>query len=178
HYKGGNKNHGRLNQQEHRSFRRQAHGGADLPRRISARRSDQAVTLRPRTRCVPSPRVSGERVARAQRGPVRGSPPSDKSSLKERFSCPSPGSHLRRSPPSPRWRGARVTEFAAQTDSGYGDPSQKNASVRISMLSRGRALGGEVGSSNAVCADQRARPSFAESKTLNTSASSRRMRGR
>src|SRR5262249_19528652 len=53
----------------------------------------------------------------------------------------------------------------------------KNASVRISMLSRGRALGGEVGSSNAVWADQRARPSFAESKTLNTSASSRRMRG-
>jgi hypothetical protein len=29
-------------------------------------------------------------------------------------------------------------------------PAQKNASVRISMLSRGRALGGEVGSSNAV----------------------------
>ena len=37
------------------------------------------------------------------------------------------------------------------------------ASVLISMLSRGRALGGEVGSSNAVCAVQRARPSFAES---------------
>ena len=54
---------------------------------------------------------------------------------------------------------------------------QKNASVRISMLSRGRALGGEVGSSKAVCADQRARPSFAELNTLNTIASSRRMRG-
>lgn len=35
----------------------------------------------------------------------------------------------------------------------------------------------EVGSSNAVWADQRARPSFDESNTLNTSASSRRMRG-
>ena len=41
--------------------------------------------------------------------------------------------------------------------------SQKNASVRISMLSRGRAFGGEVGSSKAVCALQRARPSFSES---------------
>ena len=41
--------------------------------------------------------------------------------------------------------------------------AQKNASVRISMLSRGRALGGEVGSSNAVCAVQRARPSLSES---------------
>ena len=40
---------------------------------------------------------------------------------------------------------------------------QKNASVRISMLSRGRALGGEVGSSNAVWAVQRARPSLSES---------------
>src|SRR5262249_8953106 len=39
----------------------------------------------------------------------------------------------------------------------------ENASVRISMRSPGRALGGEVGSSNAVWADQRARPSFAES---------------
>jgi elongation factor P len=54
---------------------------------------------------------------------------------------------------------------------------QKNASVRISMLSRGRALGGEVGSSKAVCAVQRARPSLSASKTLNTIASSRRMRG-
>src|SRR5262249_58192012 len=57
-------------------------------------------------------------------------------------------------------------------------PFQKNASVRISMLSRGRALGDEVGSSNAVWAVQRARPSLSESKTLNTSASSRRMRGK
>src|SRR5258708_24789971 len=40
---------------------------------------------------------------------------------------------------------------------------QKNASVRISMLSRGRAWGGEVGSSKAVCAVQRARPSFSDS---------------
>ena len=45
------------------------------------------------------------------------------------------------------------------------------------MLSRGRAFGGEVGSSNAVCAVQRARPSFSESNTLKTIASSRRMRG-
>src|SRR5262249_23648636 len=55
---------------------------------------------------------------------------------------------------------------------------QKNANVRISMLSRGRACGGEVGSSNAVCALQRARPSFIESNTLNTSASLRSLRAR
>ena len=42
-------------------------------------------------------------------------------------------------------------------------PAQKNASVRISMLSRGLASGGEVGSSNAVWAVQRARPSLSES---------------
>ncbi len=54
---------------------------------------------------------------------------------------------------------------------------QKNAIVLISMLSRGRALGGEPGSSKAVCAVQRAIPSLRESYTLNTSASSRRMRG-
>ncbi|RKE73798.1 hypothetical protein DFP91_1694 [Pseudorhodoplanes sinuspersici] len=41
--------------------------------------------------------------------------------------------------------------------------NQKNASVRISMLSRGRAFGGALGSSKAVCALQRARPSFSES---------------
>ena len=41
--------------------------------------------------------------------------------------------------------------------------SQKNASVRISMLSRGRASGAEVGSWNAVWAVQRARPSASNS---------------
>ena len=43
---------------------------------------------------------------------------------------------------------------------GRGAPAQKNASVRISMLSRGRACGGAVGSLKAVCAVQRARPSL------------------
>ena len=41
--------------------------------------------------------------------------------------------------------------------------AQKNASVRISMLSRGRAPAGAVGSSNAVCAVKHARPSCKES---------------
>jgi hypothetical protein len=41
--------------------------------------------------------------------------------------------------------------------------TQKNASVRISMLSRGSALGGEVGSRKAVCAVHRAQPSWSES---------------
>src|SRR5262249_29613960 len=58
------------------------------------------------------------------------------------------------------------------------EADQKNARVLISMLSRGLALGGEVGSSNAVWAVQRARPSLSESYTLNTRASSRRMRGK
>jgi hypothetical protein len=40
---------------------------------------------------------------------------------------------------------------------------QKNASVRISMLSRGSALGGEVGSRKAVWAVHRAEPSRSES---------------
>jgi len=49
-------------------------------------------------------------------------------------------------------------------ESNFLKPSnQKNANVRISMLSRGRALGGEVGSLKAVCAVQRARPSLSES---------------
>ncbi len=56
--------------------------------------------------------------------------------------------------------GLRIAQSGLQT--------QKNASVRISMLSRGRACGGVVGSSNAVCAVQRARPSFIESNTLKT----------
>ncbi len=40
---------------------------------------------------------------------------------------------------------------------------QKNASVRISILSRGSALGGEVGSRKAVWAVHRAPPSRSES---------------
>jgi hypothetical protein len=40
---------------------------------------------------------------------------------------------------------------------------QKNASVRISMLSRGRASGAEVGSWKAAWAVQRARPSASDS---------------
>ena len=55
---------------------------------------------------------------------------------------------------------------------------QKKARVRISMLSRGGASGGLVGSSKAVCAVQRARPSLAESKVLNTIASCRCMLGK
>src|SRR5262249_27601785 len=39
----------------------------------------------------------------------------------------------------------------------------KKARVAVSMVLLGPAFGGEVGSSNAVWADQRARPSFAES---------------
>jgi|GEM_PF-5483147 hypothetical protein len=41
--------------------------------------------------------------------------------------------------------------------------NQKNNSARNSMLRRGAASGGEVGSSNAVCAVRRAIPSPAES---------------
>jgi hypothetical protein len=43
------------------------------------------------------------------------------------------------------------------------DSSQKNAMVRTSMLSRGGASGGLVGSSNALCGMKRARPSSSES---------------
>jgi hypothetical protein len=56
---------------------------------------------------------------------------------------------------------AAAKRWPSLSASGMGD--QKNASVRISMLSRGRAFGGEVGSSNAVWAVQRARPSLSES---------------
>ncbi len=63
-------------------------------------------------------------------------------------------------------RGSAVPDFAALHPGYIYD--QKNAMVRISMLSRGRACGGVVGSSNAVCAVQRARPSLSESNTLKT----------
>ena len=56
--------------------------------------------------------------------------------------------------------------------------SSKKAQALASMLCRGGAPGGVVGSSIAVCAVKRARPSFSESKTVNTSASSRRIRGK
>ena len=54
----------------------------------------------------------------------------------------------------------------------------KNASARASMLWRGGAPGGGSGRSNEVCGVKRARPSFSESNTLNTSASSRRISGK
>src|SRR6185369_244336 len=54
----------------------------------------------------------------------------------------------------------------------------KNASVRTSMLWRGGAPGGVLGSSNDVCGVKRARPSLAESYTLKTIASSRRISGK
>ena len=66
---------------------------------------------------------------------------------------------IRRAQRRLRGLGCRPRACAGTTVRG----AQKNASVRISMLSRGRALGGEVGSSKAVWADQRARPSFSES---------------
>jgi hypothetical protein len=40
---------------------------------------------------------------------------------------------------------------------------QKNANVRISMLSRGAASAGVVGSSKAECSEKRARPTYTES---------------
>src|SRR5580700_6332800 len=52
---------------------------------------------------------------------------------------------------------------AARDPAGPATGLQKNASVRISMLSRGRASGAEVGSWNAVWAVQRARPSSRDS---------------
>lgn len=55
----------------------------------------------------------------------------------------------------------------------YGRCYWKKAMVRDSMLSRAGASGGLVGSSKAVCGAKRARPSTAESKHLNTSASLR-----
>jgi len=54
----------------------------------------------------------------------------------------------------------------------------KNAKARTSMLCLGGAFGGEVGSSNDVWGVNRARPSFSESKTLKTNASSRRISGK
>ena len=72
-----------------------------------------------------------------------------------------PASPCRRSR-SPRNRPLTTNPQARQSS-----VDQKNARVRISMLSRGRACGGVVGSSNAVCAVQRARPSFIKSNTLN-----------
>jgi hypothetical protein len=55
---------------------------------------------------------------------------------------------------------------------------QKNAKARTSMLSRGGASAGVVGSSNAVWIESRARPSRSESKHLMRIASSRVMRGK
>ena len=46
------------------------------------------------------------------------------------------------------------------------------------MLSRAGAPGGLAGSSKEVCAVNRARPSFSESKTLKTMASFRVMAGK
>src|SRR6266404_6296320 len=69
-------------------------------------------------------------------------------------------------------------DLGADIHGHFPEPSaQKNASVRISMLSRGRAWGGVVGSSKAVWAVNRARPSFRESYTLKTNASSGRICG-
>ena len=53
----------------------------------------------------------------------------------------------------------------------------QNTNMRTSQLSRGGVLASCVGRRNAVCAVNRARPSVAESYTLNSSASSGVMRG-
>jgi hypothetical protein len=55
---------------------------------------------------------------------------------------------------------------------------QKKAKARTSMLSRGGAPGGVVGSAKALCTLKRARPSVALSKHLISSASSRRSCGK
>ena len=52
-----------------------------------------------------------------------------------------------------------------------------NTSVRSSMLSRGKASGGVVGSVNEVCGMNRARPSSLLSMIFSSSASSRRSSG-
>ena len=54
----------------------------------------------------------------------------------------------------------------------------KNSSARVSMLSRGGASAGVVGSSKPVCSENRARPSVAESKHLISTASSARIFGK
>jgi hypothetical protein len=66
---------------------------------------------------------------------------------------------------------ARICEGEAEWLN-YSTTTAKNASVRTSILSRGRASGGVVGSSKALWAVRRARPSFSESKHLNSNASS------
>ena len=78
----------------------------------------------------------------------------------------------------------RIIDLRAVGDHGKGitallNPyASKKANVRISMLSRGRASGGLVGSTKEACAVKRALPSFLESNTLNTNASSRFILGK
>ena len=52
-------------------------------------------------------------------------------------------------------------------------PQSQNAKVRVSMLSRGGAFGGVLGSSNAECAVNFVGTFWSVSNTLNTIASSR-----
>jgi len=59
--------------------------------------------------------------------------------------------------------GGGSAESAVAGGLAYLQVLQNSARVRISMLSRGRASGGEVGSSKAVWAVQRATPSLRES---------------
>lgn len=62
------------------------------------------------------------------------------------------------------WNGCRFASLASFRERlARKSQDEKNASVRISMLSRAGALAGLVGSSKAACADQRERPSLMES---------------
>jgi len=55
---------------------------------------------------------------------------------------------------------------------------EKRQRPRLDALARGRARRPSLGSSKELCAVNRARPSLAESNTLNTSASSLRISGK
>src|ERR1700704_1201812 len=63
-------------------------------------------------------------------------------------------------------------------DTRAADAQSKNANVRVSMLSRGQASAGVLGSSKAVWAVKRAGGVGSESNTLNTSASLRSICGK
>jgi hypothetical protein len=77
--------------------------------------------------------------------------------------------------------GCRIAAFPAQLVRAGPDLRKSQfgwkTNVRSSMLSRGRASAGVVGSVNEVCAMKRARPSVFVSQHLSSSASSRRISG-
>ena len=90
---------------------------------------------------------------------------------------------MRRGRPTPRCSPRMVIAADAGRNRGDGEDraltrQSQNAKVRVSMLSRGGALGGVLGSSNAECAVKRVATFGSVSNTLNTIASLRSICGK